>query len=563
MDDTKQDAAVAVDSTSAGAETKNDSPGEGELDAAADEAKASAGGDGGVEANERSDVDEYVEEDEPASVEVERPPRQGRGFLYARVLRAKLGRATADVEDELSNVYSSMTLLNGDDQISCTETKLSDQIREPSWETLIEALDDMRTESSENLIEEKRSTDIRIDIWGVDRDATNAILLGTCTITLDHLMEMSMKNELQSRWMQLDENLGSIRLCFYYSPDFLRPKKQTGLLETIQRRRKSVDSKAESKKSKLSVFVGTWNLSGKEPPPNISLFIPPEQHDLYFIATQECGASIETSVFLNYTGSWEARILKLFGDNYVRIDSTHLTAIHGIALIRKELVPQLSRIESSYVATGIANVIGNKGGIALSFDVGNTSFLFISCHFHAFQAGVELRNADYHALENRLKLRNEPGAPSKCSQRFDRVFWAGDLNYRCLTNRSVANCLLREKRLRPLLQNEQLLQQMKEGKVFGGFVEAEIKFKPTYKFDVGTSVYDTSVKQRVPSWTDRILWKDSPDIECTSYTSTATIRTSDHKPVGAVFNVTYKPGQMNPDVIDELKNAGSRACAIQ
>ena len=39
------------------------------------------------------------------------------------------------------------------------------------------------------------------------------------------------------------------------------------------------------------------------------------------------------------------------------------------------------------------------------------------------------------------------------------------------------------------------------GHAFGGFSEQPITFNPSYKFDPGTDHYDTSEKQRVPSWT--------------------------------------------------------------
>jgi len=37
--------------------------------------------------------------------------------------------------------------------------------------------------------------------------------------------------------------------------------------------------------------------------------------------------------------------------------------------------------------------------------------------------------------------------------------------------------------------------------------EGVINFKPTFKYDNDSDVYDTSKKMRVPSWTDRILYK--------------------------------------------------------
>lgn len=51
------------------------------------------------------------------------------------------------------------------------------------------------------------------------------------------------------------------------------------------------------------------------------------------------------------------------------------------------------------------------------------------------------------------------------------------------------------------------------------FTEGPIKFDPTYKFDNGTEVYDTSPKQRIPSWTDRILWRAGDPLRLRAYES--------------------------------------------
>lgn len=47
------------------------------------------------------------------------------------------------------------------------------------------------------------------------------------------------------------------------------------------------------------------------------------------------------------------------------------------------------------------------------------------------------------------------------------------------------------------------------GSIFKGFQEAAIHFLPSYKFDVGKDTYDSTSKQRTPSYTvqpGRLAW---------------------------------------------------------
>ena len=46
--------------------------------------------------------------------------------------------------------------------------------------------------------------------------------------------------------------------------------------------------------------------------------------------------------------------------------------------------------------------------------------------------------------------------------------------------------------------------------VFKGFIEGDTNFAPTYKYDLFCNDYDTSEKNRVPAWTDRVLWRRKP-----------------------------------------------------
>ena len=86
-----------------------------------------------------------------------------------------------------------------------------------------------------------------------------------------------------------------------------------------------------------------------------------------------------------------------------------------------------------------------------------------------------------------------------------------------------------------LLQNDQLRREMIEGRVFHGLCEPPLNFRPTYKFDDGSDVYDTSKKLRIPSWTDRILHKPCDGLETLIYRSIEDIKSSDHRPVVAVM----------------------------
>ena len=93
------------------------------------------------------------------------------------------------------------------------------------------------------------------------------------------------------------------------------------------------------------------------------------------------------------------------------------------------------------------------------------------------------------------------------TNRFDRVFWFGDFNFRIQKSRDTVDRIMgrfarnQPMIIRDLLQHDQLNEIFERGKIFHGFAESDIRFMPTYKFDVNTDTYDTSHKKRVPSWT--------------------------------------------------------------
>ncbi len=89
-----------------------------------------------------------------------------------------------------------------------------------------------------------------------------------------------------------------------------------------------------------------------------------------------------------------------------------------------------------------------------------------------------------------------------------------------------------------LLRHDQLLRTISSGHAFPNFIEGEISFPPTFKFDKGTKDYDTSHKMRIPAYTDRILFKPnnnngSGGVQVMEYNSIEDAMHSDHRPVYA------------------------------
>jgi hypothetical protein len=131
----------------------------------------------------------------------------------------------------------------------------------------------------------------------------------------------------------------------------------------------------------------------------------------------------------------------------------------------------------------------------------------------------------------------------------DYLVWMGDLNFRIEGEDSyVRNLISNITASEPydfssLLVDDQLLKYKKD--LFPHFSEGVIQFKPTYKLDIGTSVYDTSEKRRVPAWCDRVLYH-CPHEETTcrmqllEYQSHPETRFSDHTPVSALFELSIR-----------------------
>lgn len=317
----------------------------------------------------------------------------------------------------------------------------------------------------------------------------------------------------------------------------------------------------------LRVFCGVWNLHGKSAPTDLGSWLSTRpRHHIYVIGTCECERSIQKSMIVADKSRWEQQVRIHFGEDYRMIRSQNMSAIHCMVFVHHYLWKYIWDIKSSQVATGIGNFIGNKGGTQISFNVGRTSILFINAHLASSATKMKERTQDFSRILTDSPMRRVK-TNSGIHEEYDRVFFMGDLNPRVSATRGEVDGWLAERQFHKCLERDQLLPLLhpeaapgKDAGLWHHFEEAPITFPPTYKFDAHSSTYDTSKKQRVPSWTDRILWRRDTHIRSMSYGSVQSMQISDHRPIFSQFEVLVDLEDWEgPDVDGEKKSE----CSLQ
>ncbi|XP_062097540.1 type IV inositol polyphosphate 5-phosphatase 11 [Humulus lupulus] len=278
--------------------------------------------------------------------------------------------------------------------------------------------------------------------------------------------------------------------------------------------------------SDICICVVTWNMNGRVCEEDLAEIVGNRrQFDLLVVGLQEVPRR-------NVSQLLQATLLEsymLLGEAIMQSLQLYVFGPKGSDSFTKEL-----KVDK-YAVGGCGGVIGRKkGAVAIRLYYKSIQMMFVSCHLSAHTEKVEERNWECRHISHSLfsKIWNPYERPTQIT------VWLGDLNYRLqgIHSHSARN-LIRKDHHKLLMSKDQLLQEAERGHIFDGYCEGTLTFKPTYKYNVGTNNYDTSHKVRVPSWTDRILFKieDMNQMGATlhSYESMDDIYGSDHKPVKA------------------------------
>ncbi|WYZ39434.1 hypothetical protein EsH8_III_001348 [Colletotrichum jinshuiense] len=267
------------------------------------------------------------------------------------------------------------------------------------------------------------------------------------------------------------------------------------------------------------------------------------------------------------------------------------------------------RVQEAEVGFGAAEM-GNKGAVALRVlyegkstggEKKETELTFVATHLAAMEWNLPRRNANWAAImrgltfENPEDLLNPKKKPNTAAEGDAQADGAGDEGVHLLHDEHHAQTLALQERLQdisvfkpssylfvggdlnyristtspppaatfPSLDPDsehhysrffvldQLTRERQAGRTLHGLSEADVKFPPTYKYNV-LPVDDTRLKvdgvedvpwvfapHRYPGWTDRILFLDVPSwskaeaqkVDVKTYDAMPVVRSSDHRAV--------------------------------
>eukprot|EP01031_Cornospumella_fuschlensis_P038418 gene38418-46691_t len=364
--------------------------------------------------------------------------------------------------------------------------------------------------------------------------------------------------------------------------------------------------------SNLTVGILTWNLAEKILRADDCLFLKDfKDCDIVALGIQECEDIRPRRSEGRRSRAWRALHHSIFGKKFVCLGSHKMGGLQLVLYAKKSCNKLIQGIQTIEVACGVGNVLSNKGGICMLVRMKNQRTLaFVNAHLAAHMNEVAARNAAVERITSSIQTRaykkwklpvtSSPPKKSQASTRlrdrdtdvdsasalvrfdemFHQTFFFGDLNYRLDMPRleielfcedfksppdmsrgppgrltyspSLLSPLTRPSPLHRLLaQRDQLTQLLRQQPpaVFAGFYEAPISFPPTFKYDKRSSRFDSSAKQRIPAYTDRILYTNpsdhgnqtidanKADVHVVDYYS-LDVRHSDHRPVCGKYTVS-------------------------
>ena len=376
--------------------------------------------------------------------------------------------------------------------------------------------------------------------------------------------------------------------------------------------------------SNIKIFVGSWNTGctsiSNNPELCLDSWLKPKNDsiipNIYFIGLQEVVELNTANIVMNKED--KQKVLKEWGiiiektlmkiGKYKKLVEMNLVGINFYFYVLEKDADNISNLTNKFVKTGLGGTAGNKGSCCINFNYYTTSISVACSHLAAGKSNNKqrLRELTYilnlkmnefkspnenilpddeivdsddsvDSLEEYAKLGNVRASISKRSKIIkssntfsDSDIWIifGDLNFRIDMEYEEFSTFVKEhENWSKLLEYDQFNKNKHASlKLMEIVEEDEIAHQPTYKYIVGSDLYDythkkkeneeddksednlnKSGKKRNPSWCDRIFYKKNTYerklygkiIKGTEYNNVmdSNFQTSDHRPIYNIFDV--------------------------
>jgi hypothetical protein len=237
----------------------------------------------------------------------------------------------------------------------------------------------------------------------------------------------------------------------------------------------------------------------------------------------------------------------ILGEDYSEVAEDQRGQMRLFIWASNEVAEDIADVKVSGANTGIGNVMANKGGIVMTLYYKRTRISFLSAHLAAHEGDVyyQTRCDNIHTILRDSRTFWSSKLDAAISSH--HMFVMGDLNFRTKFDGEGkheekfqrAKQLIDLKDYEALYGYDELQKGLKDGDLLAGFKTLPCLFPPTFKVQRESGIVYKD--QRVPSYTDRILFRSAEGLQGNlfplAYEPCIDFITSDHKPVRGAFSI--------------------------
>ncbi|KAL7716045.1 Inositol polyphosphate 5-phosphatase [Entamoeba marina] len=280
----------------------------------------------------------------------------------------------------------------------------------------------------------------------------------------------------------------------------------------------------------------TWNVAESDPSSIATPFFDDAQ--LFVVALEEVDMTLSAFVTSGQTElliQWKSLLESNLPHNHYDCIVAHQYGGLALFIFADESTKALIKnTVTQTVAVGMLG-IANKGAIGVSMDIGVCKLLFVAAHLSA-NMGPEKCDEDFAIIRKEFQFETPV-------LDHDYEIWLGDFNYRLDATPEYIRANLYD--VQALAKVDQLTNSVTQSKAFIDFIEAPLRFLPTYRMIKGSDKYDW---KRSPAWCDRVLFRvyHTYKVSIHSY-ERVELYYSDHIPVRCC--ATLKPRVINDELL--------------